>query len=107
MRKDLLSGASVKIDGPVRHRSKEAVVLQPSRALRANPTTHRNMALLNELRHDILSHFFDGPSYGLSVGKANNNGLPRKKNTKGLILKQKGTRMAENGNGLEMTILKS
>ena len=29
------------------------------------------------------------------VGKPKNNGLLRKKNTKGLILKQKGTRMAE------------
>ena len=37
-------------------------------------------------------------------------GLLRKKNTKGVILKQKGTMMAEDGedwNGLEMTILKS
>jgi hypothetical protein len=31
------------------------------------------------------------------VGKPKNNGLLRKKNTKGLILKQKGTRMAEDG----------
>ena len=63
-----------------------------------------------ELRHDILSHFFDGLNCGLSAGKPKNNGLLRKENTKGLILKKKGTRMAEDGqdsNGLEMTILKS
>ena len=39
-----------------------------------------------------------------------NNGLQWKNNTKFLILKQKGTRMTEDGedwNGLEMTILKS
>ena len=44
------------------------------------------------------------------LGKHKNNGLPRKKITKGVILKQKGTRMAEDGedwNGLELTILKS
>ena len=41
--------------------------------------------------------------------KPKKNGL-RKKNIKGAILEQKGTRMAENGedrNGLEMTISKS
>ena len=32
-----------------------------------------------ELRHDILSHFFDGLNYGLSVGKSKNNGLLREK----------------------------
>ena len=65
---------------------------------------------LKELCHDILSYFFDGLNCGLSVGQPKNNGLLRKKNTKGVILKQKGTRMAEDGedwNGLEMTILKS
>ena len=36
-------------------------------------------------------------NYGLSVGKPKNNDLVRKKNTKGMILKQKGTRMAEDG----------
>ena len=63
-----------------------------------------------ELRQDILSHFFDSLNCGWSVGKPKNNGLLRKKNTKRLILKQKGTRMAEDGedwNGLEMAILKS
>ena len=52
----------------------------------------------------------DGLNCGSSVGKLKNNGLLRKKKTKGLVLKQKGTRMAEDGedwNGLEMTILKS
>ena len=49
---------------------------------------------LKELRHDILSHFFDGLNYGVSVGKPKNNGLLRKRNTKGVILKQKGARMA-------------
>ena len=65
---------------------------------------------LKELGHDILSHFFDPLNYSLSVGKTNNYGLLRKKNTKGMILKQKGTRMAEDGEdwyGLEMTILKN
>ena len=55
------------------------------------------MGLLKELRHDILSHFFDGLNYGLSAGKPKNNGLLKRKHTKGLILKQKGTRMAEDG----------
>ena len=45
---------------------------------------------LKELRHDILSHSFDGLNNGNSVG---NNGLLRKKNSKGVILEQKGTRM--------------
>ena len=66
---------------------------------------------LRELSHDILGHFFDGLNNGLIVEKPKNNGLPRKKNTKGVILKQKGTRMAEDRedwNKLElMTILKS
>ena len=48
-----------------------------------------------ELRHDILSHFFDGLNYGLSVAKPKNNGLLRKKNTTGVILKQKGRRMGK------------
>ena len=68
------------------------------------------IAYLKELRHNILSHFFKGLNCGLSAGKPKKNGLLRKKNTKGLILKQKGTRMAEDGedwNGLKMTILKS
>ena len=30
---------------------------------------------LKELRHDILSHFFDGLSHGLSVGKTKTKGL--------------------------------
>ena len=45
-----------------------------------------------------------------SVGKPKNNGLLRKKNTKKVILKQKGTRMAEDAedwNSSEMMILKS
>ena len=36
-----------------------------------------------KLRHNLLSHFFDGLNYGLSVAKPKNNGLLRKKNTKG------------------------
>ena len=48
---------------------------------------------LKELRHDILNHFFDGLNIGSIVGKPKNNGLLRKKNTKGVILK--GTRMDE------------
>ena len=54
-------------------------------------------ASLKELRHDILCHFFDGLNYGLSAGKPKNGGLLRKKNNKGVILKQKGTGMAEDG----------
>ena len=68
------------------------------------------LLLLLRSRYNILSHFFDGLNYGLSVGKPKNNGLLRKKNTKGLIIGQKGTRMAEDGqccNGLEMTILRT
>ena len=60
---------------------------------------------LKELCHDILSHFFDGLSHGLSVGKSKTNGLLMKEKNKEVILK-----MAEDGedwNGLEMTILKS
>ena len=53
--------------------------------------------VLKELRHDIFSHFFFCLNHGQSVGKPKNNGLPRKKNTKGVILEQKGARMAENG----------
>ena len=41
--------------------------------------------VLKELLHDMLSHFFDGLNYSLSVGKLKNNGLLRKKNTKGMI----------------------
>ena len=47
--------------------------------------------------HDILSHFFDGLNSGLSVEKPKHNGLLRKKNTKGVILKHKGTRTAQDG----------
>ena len=55
-------------------------------------------------------HFFDGLNYSLSAEKPKSNGLLRKKNTKQVILKQKGTRMAGDGedwNGLQMMILKS
>ena len=55
------------------------------------------LTMLKELRHDILSRFFDFLNCGSSVGKMKNNGVLRKKNTKGLVLKQKGTRMAEDG----------
>ena len=61
-----------------------------------------------------LSRYFESflwrPSYGSSVAKPKNNGLLWKKKAKGVILEQKGTRMAEDGedwNGLEMTILNS
>ena len=43
---------------------------------------------LKELRHDVLSHFFDGLTYGLSIAKPK-NALLRKKNTKGLVLEKK------------------
>ena len=55
------------------------------------------MPVLKELRQDILSHFLDGLSHGLSVGKPKANGLLIKEKTKGVILKQKGKRMAEDG----------
>ena len=64
--------------------------------------------ILKELRHDILGHFFDGESHGLSLRKPKTNDLLIKEKTKGVILKRKGTRMAEDGedwNGLEMTII--
>ena len=54
-----------------------------------------------------MSHFIDGLNHGKSVGKPKNNSLLRKKNLKGVIPKQKGTRMAEDGedsNGLEMIL---
>ena len=38
---------------------------------------------LKELRHDILGHFFDGVSHGLSVGKPKTNDLQMKKKPKG------------------------
>ena len=52
---------------------------------------------LKELRHDILSHFFDDLSHSASVGKPKTNGLLMKEKTKGVILKEKGARMAEDG----------
>ena len=52
---------------------------------------------LKELRDNILSHFCDGLNIGFSVGKPKNNDLLRKKNTKRVILQQKETRMAEDG----------
>ena len=44
-----------------------------------------------------MSNFFDGLNYALSDAKSKNNGLLRKENTKRVILEQKGTRMAEDG----------
>ena len=52
---------------------------------------------LKGLRHDILSHFFDGLSHCLSVGKPKTDGLLVKEKTKGVILRPQGTRMAEDG----------
>ena len=46
---------------------------------------------------DILSHFFDGLSHSLSVRKPKTNDLLKEEKPKGEILKQKGTRMAEDG----------
>ena len=43
--------------------------------------------ILKELRHDILSHFFDGLNHALSVEKPKTNGLLMKEETKGAILK--------------------
>ena len=57
-------------------------------------SSHKTRITLKESRHNILNHFFDGLNFGSSVGKPKNNGLLRKKNTKGLIQKQKGTRTA-------------
>ena len=56
-----------------------------------------------------FASFLQKPKLRLKCWEPKNNGLLRKKNPKA-ILKQKGTRMAEDGkhrNGLEMTILKS
>ena len=39
------------------------------------------------LRHDILSHFFDGLSCDKNSGKPKPNGLLRKKTPYGVILK--------------------
>ena len=39
--------------------------------------------ILKQLRHNILSHFFDGLNCGLSAGKPKNAGLLRKKTPKG------------------------
>ena len=58
---------------------------------------------------DVRPNKSQGKWLGLGIEKPKNNGLLGKKNTKGVILKQKGTRMAEDGedwNGLEMMILK-
>ena len=55
------------------------------------------LLVLKELRYDVRSHFFDGLNCGLSVEKPKNVGLLREKNAKGLSIKQKGTRMAEDG----------
>ena len=60
-------------------------------ALEFVDSTYPVNSFLKEPRHDIFNHFFDGLNYG--VGKLKNNGLLRKKNTKGVILKQKRTRM--------------
>ena len=60
--------------------------------------------LLKELCHDILSRFINGLNHHPNVGKPKSNSLLRKKNSKGVILKEKGTRIAEDGedwNGLE------
>ena len=60
----------------------------------------REMCLLlfykdHHQRRDTWSRFFDGLNYGKSVAKRKNNGLSWKKNTKGVILGQTGTRMAK------------
>ena len=52
---------------------------------------------LKKQHRDILSHFFERLNCGLSVAKPKNNGLLSKEDTKGMILKQKGTRMAKDG----------
>ena len=57
-----------------------------------------NFIYLKKLRHDILMSFFRRPKLRLKCWETyKNNGLLGKKNTKGLILKQKGTRMVEDG----------
>ena len=64
------------------------------------------LRFLKELHHI----FFDDLNDSESVEKPKNTSLLRKKNTRGVILKQKGTRIAEDGedwNGLEMTIFKT
>ena len=44
-----------------------------------------------------MCHFFYGINYGKSVVIPKSNGLLKKKNTKGMILEQKGARIAEDG----------
>ena len=63
--------------------------------IQSNLSYNNSYLILKELGHEILSHFFDGLNYGESVAKPKNNGMLSKKNTKGAILKQKGTRMVE------------
>ena len=46
--------------------------------------------------HDNLSNFFDTLITVKVLGNLKNSDFLRKKNTKGVILKQKGTRMTEN-----------
>ena len=59
------------------------------------------MTFYDNLFKGATSRYFESflrhLNYGLSVWKPKNNGLLRKKNTKGLILKQKVTRIAEDG----------
>ena len=50
--------------------------------------------MLKKLRHES---FFDGLNYGSSVAKPKNNSMLRKKNTTGVILELKRTRIAEDG----------
>ena len=54
----------------------------------------------------MLSPFFNGLNYGLSVGNPENNSLLKKKTPKG-DLKTKRNEDGEDCNRLEMTILKS
>ena len=53
--------------------------------------------VLKELRYDNLSLFIDGLNHGSSVGKPKNYSYVWKKNSKRETLKQKGTRMAKDG----------
>ena len=59
-----------------------------------------------------MSHYFESflqfPQILVkALAEPKNNGLLRKNNIQGVILKQKGTRMAEDENWKIMTILKS
>ena len=101
---------SLAIDTPLCNLPSAYLVRRFSIVWMTNKPDIKVQMSLKELRHDIFIYFFDGLSHSLSFAKLKTYGLLMKEKTKGVILKQKGTRMAEDGedwNGLKMTILNS